>query len=129
MAKMRSGYCQLRFAAIIRKTILIMIMASAPFDPYFVDVLMPDLVGHDRSPAAFVVYLYLWRRASLSPRGMVQASYATIAVDTGLSRITAQRAVALLRRRRLISSRAESKTSVPRYGVLRPWVGRIPGHA
>jgi hypothetical protein len=106
-----------------------MTMATPSFDPYFVDVLMPDLVGHDRSPAAFIVYLYLWRRASLSPRGVVQASYATIAVDTGLSRVTAQRAVALLRRRRLISSRSESRTSVPKYTVLRPWVGRIPGHA
>jgi CRP-like cAMP-binding protein len=113
----------------VNKTILIMTMATPAFDPYFVDVLMPDLVGHDRSPAAFVVYLYLWRRASLSPRGVVQASYATIAVDTGLSRITAQRAVALLRHRRLISSKSESKTSVPKYAVLRPWVGRIPGHA
>jgi hypothetical protein len=129
MAKMRCRYCQLDFTAILNKTILIMIMASTSFDPYFVDVLMPDLVGHDRSPAAFVVYLYLWRRASLSPKGVVQVSYATIAVDTGLSRITAQRAVALLRRRRLISSKAESRTSVPRYAVLRPWVGRIPAHA
>jgi CRP-like cAMP-binding protein len=113
----------------VSKTILIMIMTAPAFDPYFVDVLMPDLVGHDRSPAAFVVYLYLWRRVSLSPRGDVQVSYATIAVDTGLSRITAQRAVALLRRRRLISSKSESRTSVPKYAVLRPWVGRIPGHA
>jgi hypothetical protein len=104
-------------------------MAGASFDPYFVDVLMPDLVGHDRSPAAFVVYLYLWRRASLSPRSVVQVSYATIALDTGLSRITAQRAITLLRQRRLLSSRTRSRTSVPEYAVLRPWVGRIPGHA
>jgi hypothetical protein len=98
---------------------------SIPFDPYFVDILMPDLVGHDRSPSAFVVYLYLWRRASLASRGAVQASYATIALETGLSKTSAQRAVALLRQRGLVSAKTASVTSVPEYTVLRPWMGRL----
>ena len=32
-----------------------------PLDPYITDVLMRDLVGHDRTPSAFIVYLWLWR--------------------------------------------------------------------
>jgi hypothetical protein len=103
-----------------------MAAAKNAFDPYFVDILMPDLVGHDRTPAAFIVYLYLWRRTSMSSRGSLQASYATIAIETGLSRTAAQRAVAHLRRRHLIASQSASVTSVPEYTVLRPWVGRIP---
>jgi hypothetical protein len=35
---------------------------SFAVDHYVVDVLLRDLVGHDRSPAAFLVYLFLWRR-------------------------------------------------------------------
>ena len=30
-------------------------------DPYVIDTLLPDLVGHDRRPGAFLVYLFLWR--------------------------------------------------------------------
>jgi hypothetical protein len=100
------------------------IRVMTTLDPYFVDVLMPDLVGHERSPAAFVIYLYLWRR--MEGRRAVQASYATIALDTGLSRITAQRAIALLLRRRLVSVESDSPTAVPKYTVLRPWIGRMP---
>ena len=29
-------------------------------DHYVVNVLMRDLAGHDRRPAAFLVYLHLW---------------------------------------------------------------------
>ena len=96
------------------------------FDPYFVDVLMPDLVGHERSPAAYIVYLYLWRRGG---KRAVQASYATIALETGLSKITAQRAIALLLRRHLLSVERASATAVPKYTVQRPWLGRLPRSA
>ena len=39
-------------------------------DAYVVDVLLRDLAGHDRSPAAFLVFLFLWRRThgEKSPR-------------------------------------------------------------
>jgi hypothetical protein len=36
----------------------------ATFDAYLVDSLMPDLVGHDRQPSAFIVYLYLAHRVT-----------------------------------------------------------------
>jgi len=94
-------------------------------DQYVVDVLMPDLIGHDKSPSAFVIYLYLWRMAG--NKGKVQVSYTTMAVDTGLSKASAQRAVALLKRRKLVSMTKESPTSVPEYRVARPWLGRMPG--
>ena len=93
-------------------------------DPYVLDVLMPDLVGHEHSPAAFVVYLYLWHRIAAAEGRAVQLSYATIALETGLSRVTAQRAIALLARRQLISVSSSSRTSVPAYLVLRPWAAR-----
>jgi len=100
-------------------------MSTLPLDRYVVDVLMPDLVGHDRSPSAFIVYVYLWRASAA--RGRVQVSYATMAADTGLSKAGAQRAVALLKRRRLVTMAKLTATSVPEYRVARPWVGRIPG--
>jgi hypothetical protein len=35
-------------------------MQHIPIDEYVVDVLLPDLVGHDHAPTAFVVYIVLW---------------------------------------------------------------------
>ena len=37
--------------------------ARVTLDAYILDSLMPDLVGHDRQPSAFLVYLYLYRHA------------------------------------------------------------------
>ena len=100
-------------------------MSMLSLDQYVVDVLMPDLIGHDKSPSAFVIYLYLWRVAG--HRSKAQVSYTTMAVDTGLSKASAQRAVALLKRRKLVSTTKTSPTSVPEYRVARPWLGRMPG--
>ena len=100
-------------------------MSNLALDHYVVDALLPDLVGHDHSPTAFLIYLYLWRRAAA--RGKVQLSYTTMAVDTGLSKASAQRGVALLKRRKLITMRKDAATAVPEYRVNRPWVGRVPG--
>lgn len=110
-------------SAIITMTILFT-MTVTTLDPYVLDVLMPDLVGHEHSPAAFVVYLYLWHRVEAAAGRAVQCSYATIALETGLSRVTAQRAVALLERRQLIGVTSASRTAVPSYRVLRPWAAR-----
>ena len=43
--------------AIVAATIVIDMIAV---DEYVVDVLMRDLVAHDRAPSAFLVYLHLW---------------------------------------------------------------------
>jgi hypothetical protein len=37
-------------------------MKTVRFDFYVLDGLMPDLVGHDKQPSAFIVYLYLWTK-------------------------------------------------------------------
>ena len=35
-------------------------MQHIPIDEYVIDVLLPDLTGHDRAPAAFLIYIVLW---------------------------------------------------------------------
>ena len=95
--------------------------SSFSVDPYVVDTLMQDLVGHDRRPSAFIVYLYFLRRCALQSGGAYRASLAQIAEGTGLSRRAVQDAIALLRRRRLLGVAAESQTAVPEYEVRQPW--------
>jgi DNA-binding transcriptional MocR family regulator len=90
-------------------------------DSYVVDVLMPDLVGHDRRPAAFIVYLYLSRRAAKIRRESVSVSLQTIATKTGLSRSTVQGAIRHLRRRGLIDPNVTPTVSNPVRRILRPW--------
>ncbi|MCA1651330.1 MAG: helix-turn-helix domain-containing protein [Acidobacteria bacterium] len=96
-------------------------MPAARIDPYIVDVLMPDLTGHDRRPSAFLVYLFLWHRSQGDRTRGVRASYRTIAEATGLSKSAVQAAVRTLTRRRLVHSLREGRTAVPEYTVHRPW--------
>jgi len=35
-------------------------MQHIPIDEYVVDVLLPDLTGHDHAPTGFLVYIVLW---------------------------------------------------------------------
>jgi hypothetical protein len=67
-------------------------------DGTVIDALMPDLVGHDRSAAAFLVYLYLWRRTRGGGRPTV-VSYRMLADGTGLAKRSAQLALKHLARR------------------------------
>jgi hypothetical protein len=90
-------------------------------DDYVVDVLMPDLVGHDRRPAAFLVYLFLLRRAAKNRRDALSISLQTIATKTGLSKSTVQAAIRHLRRRRLLDPGVAATVSNPMRRVLRPW--------
>ena len=89
-------------------------------DPYVVDTLMQDLVGHDHRPSAFIVYLFFLRRCAQAD-GVCQASLAQIAEATGLSRRAVQDAIAHLRRRKLLRVSAETATAVPEYEVRQPW--------
>jgi hypothetical protein len=90
-------------------------------DSYVVDTLMRDLVGHDRAPSAFLVYLWLWARTD-GGRRRHAASLQTIAFETGLSKSSVQTAVRQLReRRRLIATEPTGPTSPPIYQVLAPW--------
>ena len=85
---------------------------------------MPDLVGHDHRPSAFVVYLFFLRRCGQEADGVHRASLAQIAEATGLSRRAVQDAIALLRRRKLLVVSAEAPTAVPEYEVRQPWMER-----
>ena len=89
-------------------------------DDYVVDVLMRDLVGHDRRPVAFLVYLWL---ASEQARrqGAVQVSYQELAESVGVSKSSTQAAVSWLVQRRLLTSSKENATAVPSYSVRSPW--------
>ncbi len=89
-------------------------------DDYVVDVLMRDLVAHDRRPASFLVYL--WLAAEQARRhGPVQVSYQELAESVGVSKSSAQAAVSWLLRRKLLTSTKENATAVPRYAVQSPW--------
>jgi IclR helix-turn-helix domain len=99
-------------------------METARFDRYVIETLMADLIGHDRQPSAFVVYLYLAHRAAGSRRRAVAASLQTIALDTGLSKSAVQRGLGTLARRRLVRADKTSRTAIPLYTVLRPWARR-----
>lgn len=90
-------------------------------DDYVVDVLMRDLVGHDREPTSFLIYLWLTLENARSRRERVQASYQTIADNVGVSKSAAQTGIRWLLRRKLIEARKSSPTAVPAYRVLRPW--------
>ena len=94
---------------------------AVPLDPYIADVLMRDLTGHDRSPSAFLVYLWLWRMSRGEERERFGASLQTIATQTGLSKSAVQAAVRHLKRRRLVSATRASATAAPVYAVHEPW--------
>jgi hypothetical protein len=90
-------------------------------DNYVVDVLLPDLVGHDRRPAAFIVYVFFLRHAARGKRDTLSISLQTIATKTGLSKSTVQAAIRHLRRRRLLDPAVSATVSDPARRVLRPW--------
>jgi DNA-binding MarR family transcriptional regulator len=96
---------------------------KAPLDDYLVETLLPDLVGHDRSPSSFLVYLKLWHMAG-GPGRSVQASLSTLAVETGLSKSSVQAALRHLRRRNYIGCRRSGPTAIPVHIIHAPWRSR-----
>jgi len=72
---------------------------AVPIDDYVLDTLLPDLVGHDHQPAAFLVYLRLYREAEKQQWKPVSASLRLLAESTGLSKSSVQIALRILRRR------------------------------
>jgi CRP-like cAMP-binding protein len=93
-------------------------------DPYITETLMRDLTGHDRSPAAFLVYLFLFSRTAAVRLKSLRMSHQGIADETGLSKSAVQSALRLLSRRKLVRSVRETVTATPEHFVLRPWVRR-----
>jgi hypothetical protein len=76
-------------------------------------VLMRDLVGQDRRPVSFLVYLWLTSEQACR-RGAVQVSYRELAESIGLSKISAQVAASWLVGRELLTANKENATAIPR---------------
>jgi Crp-like helix-turn-helix domain len=95
-------------------------MVEITLDAYLLDGLLPDLVGHDRRLASFIIYLYLYRHASQQASWSVRMSHQSIATATGLSRSAVQSALAHLQNRQLIATSRAHPTAVPLHRVLRP---------
>jgi pyocin large subunit-like protein len=87
-------------------------------DPYVLDTLMRDLVGHDRRPAAYLVYL-----AVLAAAGDTAAAFShqALADQTGLSKRSVQDAVAHLSRRRLLAVERRGRSEAALLRPLTPW--------
>jgi len=94
---------------------------SIPVDDYVIDVLLRDIVGHDRQPAAYLTYLYLYGQAARNRWRPVKASLRDLADATGLSKSAAQTSLENLRRRELISTMRHHATATPLHRVLRHW--------
>jgi hypothetical protein len=99
-------------------------MYQVAVEDYVVDVLLPALAGHDRSPAAFLVYLVLWTHLLRSERRAIQVSLQSLSDQTGLSKSAVQAAIRLLRNRSLIKVTKASPTAVPQYELIRHWFRR-----
>ncbi len=89
-------------------------------DGYVVDALMPDLVGHDRSAAAFLVYVYLWRRTRGGSKPTV-VSHRMLADGTGLAKRSAQVALQHLVRRQLVTVKRATSTSASTVSLQCHW--------
>jgi hypothetical protein len=94
---------------------------TASLDSYVLDVLMADLVGHDRAPSAYLVYLKLWHLCGGPGKRGAPLSLQTLATETGVSKSSVQSAVRRLKRRGLIQARRAAPTAVPLYTVHTPW--------
>ena len=91
-------------------------------EPYVVDVLLPDLVGHDKKPSSFVLYLWLYAMTKGVGRKRAFFSYQMLTDRTGLSKRAVQRAVVHLLKRQLLRVSRKSATAVPEYSVATPWI-------
>lgn len=89
-------------------------------DDYVTDTLMRDLVGHDRKPVSFLVYLWLAAEHAKT-RTDVQVSYQHVAESVGISKSSAQAAIGWLLKRKLLSAKRENATATPVYAVRSPW--------
>jgi hypothetical protein len=96
-------------------------MERVPIEAYVLDTLMRDLVGHDKKPSAFIVYLFIYRSLASAPRPNVHLSHQTIADATGLSRSAVQAAIETLIRRRLVRAHRAFRTATPEYSLNRHW--------
>lgn len=85
------------------------------------DVLLRDLVGHDGSAPAYLIFLYLYAQTFGQSQRSVKLSLARLAEATGLSKSAVQSALRILYRRKLIRAHRASPTAIPEYFVQRVW--------
>jgi hypothetical protein len=95
-------------------------VAKLTLDTHILDGLMADLVGHDRRPSSFVLYLALTRLCARS--GSASKSLQDLATASGLSKTAVQRAVRHLAQRKLLQVTRGGAVDIPRYRVLKPWL-------
>ncbi len=89
-------------------------------DDYITDTLMRDLVGHDRKPVSFLVYLWLAAEKAKT-HGEVRVSYRQVAESVGISKSSAQSAIRWLLKRKLLTQKKQTVTATPAYTVRSPW--------
>src|SRR5688500_8399788 len=99
-------------------------IARLMLDPYVVETLMPDLVGHDRRPSAFLVSRYHCRHTNAGRARGQALPLRSLAEGTGVSKRAVQNAWRALARRRLDTASHATPTSAPTFVVHRPWARR-----
>ncbi|HEY3936766.1 MAG TPA: hypothetical protein VGL97_05025 [Bryobacteraceae bacterium] len=99
-------------------------MHHIPIDEYVLDVLLPDLVGHDHSPGAFLVYVVFWTALYRLEQRRIAMSLQQVSDRTGLSKSGVQAAIRLLKHRELIKITKDAPTSIPEYELVRHWLRR-----
>jgi len=104
----------------LRIAIVFIGIAMQTIDEYVTGVLMRDLVGHDKRPVSFLVYVWLAAEEQ-SRNAAVQISYRELAESIGVSKSAAQAAIAWLVRRKLVSAAKATVTATPEYKVQTPW--------
>jgi hypothetical protein len=95
-------------------------METLSLDAYVLDVLLPDLVGHDHRPSALLVFLLLWRKTG-GGKKQVCLSHQMLADGTGLSKRSVQEAALHLERRQLIAVRRRTPTAAPVFSLRCEW--------
>ena len=105
-------------------------IAMFKLDPYVTDILLRDLVGHDRRPASFLVYIWFTAEQQKVAQqkdtqqrrpAALTISYQELAESIGISKSSAQSAVGWLIRRKLLAATKTTVTATPEYKVLTPW--------
>ena len=82
----------------------------------------PELLRVERrQPAAFLVYLLLWRLTRAAGMIEVQLPLRDLAEGSGLSKRAVQQALSRLVKRELIAVQRSGITAVATYTVRRPW--------
>jgi DNA-binding MarR family transcriptional regulator len=99
-------------------------MQHIPIDEYVIDVLLPDLTGHDHAPTAFLVYIVLWTTLYREEQKRVALSLRKLSEQTGLSKSAVQSAIRILKQRRLIKVVKTRPKAIPEYELVRHWVRR-----